>query len=269
MLPYYENRTTDYYAFEWNDPRIWAQHVHHQMEVVYVVRGEVDVTIDFQSRQSYKGDMAVVFPHCAHGYTIAHDCPPDTRFRGIMVSSALAGDFSEALSQHFPRQPFISAKDMGTDAAYALHQLFMERHYFRPQVAKSYLQLLLSLIWPKLDVTIDAKQQLDDTAHRAIQYVMEHYRQPLQARMVSKALGISPSHLARIFSNRLHMGFNEYVNQLRIQSAQDMLRSTDRPIIDIMLQTGFENQSTFNRVFRDIHGISPREYRHKTRKIVS
>lgn len=263
MQPYYENRATDYYAFEWNDPRTWAQHLHHQMEVVYVVSGEADVTIDFESRRLYTGDLAVVFPHCVHGYTIAADCPPGTRFWGIMATPTLAGDFEEALSRSLPRCPFVSAEKIEEEAVYALQRLFRERRLFRPLVAKSYLQLLLSLIWPALDVTVDRKKQVDNTPHQAIRYVMEHYRQPLQARMVSAELGISPSHLARIFSTRLHMSFNEYVNQLRIQAAQDMLRSTTYPITEVMLKAGFESQSAFNRIFREILGVSPREYRQR------
>ena len=112
-----------------------------------------------------------------------------------------------------------------------------------------------------MEVSSASKQQRDDTAHRAIRYVVEHYRQPLQAKEVARELEISPSHLARIFSTRLHMGFNEYVNRLRVQAAQDLLQSTSRPVTEIMLDTGFESQSTFNRAFREIYGVSPRVYR--------
>ena len=79
-------------------------------------------------------------------------------------------------------------------------------------------------------------------------------------------LGVSTSYLARIFSRRLHMSFNDYINRLRVQAAQDLLRSTDRPVTEVMLEVGFESQSTFNRVFRDIQGITPREYRQQTRQ---
>ena len=62
------------------------------------------------------------------------------------------------------------------------------------------------------------------------------------------------------------MSFNDYINRLRVQAAQDLLRSTDRPVTEVMLEVGFESQSTFNRVFRDIQGITPREYRQQTRQ---
>lgn len=267
MLPYYENRLTDYYAFEWDRPFSWPQHLHHHMEVVYVVEGEVEVTIDFQSRRMRAGDLAVVFPHCVHGYTIADDCPPGTLFWGIVAAPTLAGDFTEELFRYLPNHPFVSAESIPDEALYALQRLFMERLRFRPLVAKSYLQLLLSLIWPVLDVTADKQAQwLDDIPHQAIRYVMEHYREPIQARTVAEALGISPSRLSRIFSTRLHMGFNQYLNQLRIQAAQDLLRSTACPIIEIMLQVGFESQSNFNRVFREASGVSPQEYRRRAQR---
>lgn len=266
MLPYYENRAADYFHFLWHGAYTWPQHLHHHLEIVYVVNGVADVTIDFQTQRLHTGDLAVVFPNCVHGYTIPDDCPEDNIFWGLMLAPALAGDFAEALSQSLPRHPFLSAAEMGDKTAYALQQLFEERHNIRPAVTKAYLQLLLALIWPLLDVTADKTQRLDDTPHQAIRYVVEHYRQPLQAKTVAAALGISQSHLARIFSSRLHMGFNDYVNQLRVQAAQDMLRSTNRPITEIMLDTGFESQSTFNRAFREALGVSPRAYRQQMQK---
>lgn len=261
MLPYYENRTNEFFSFTWRGKNGWPQHLHHQIEIVFVTTGFADVTIDFRTRRLYSGDLAIVFPHCVHGYQISADCPPDNLFWGIMVVSHLIGDFNNLMSQHLPREPFVSAETLGKEGAYVVQQLFKERSNQRPFVTKAYLQLLLALIWPALNVIQEKEQRLDDTPHRAIRYVVEHYRQPLQAKEIAAALGITQSHLARIFSQRLHMGFNDYVNRLRVQTAQDLLRSTNRPITEIMLDVGFESQSTFNRAFREIHGCSPREYR--------
>lgn len=261
MLPHYENRANDYFAFEWHSPHPWSLHLHPQLEILYVEEGEIDVTVDFQTRRLRNGDVAVAFPHCVHGYEAPDGQRESGHFCGLVIMPELAGDFCELLSQHFPHQPFLTADKLSEESRYALRQLFAEREHFRPLVAKSYLQLLLACIWPALEAVPDNDQHQKDTPHQAIRYVMEHYRQPLQAKEVAAALHISPSHLARIFSTRLHMGFNEYVNRLRVQTAQSLLRSTNHPITDIMLDTGFESQSTFNRAFREIHGVSPREYR--------
>lgn len=266
MLPYYEKRPQDFFAFEWRDRFSWSLHLHHQMELIYVEQGSVHVTVDFQSQWLHKGDLAVIFPNCVHGYQVPDSGGSPIHICGMVVSPSLAGEFQESLSQFTPHTPFISSAALGEEAAYAVRQLFRQRNGFKPIIAKSYLQLLLAYIWPVLSLVQDKNHRMENIPARAIQYVMDHYRQPLMAKEVAAHLGITQSHLARIFSQRLHMGFNEYVNQLRVQTAQDLLRSTDRPITDIMMEAGFESQSTFNRAFREIHGVSPREYRRQAQK---
>ena len=261
LLPHFENRAADYYAFDWVGPQTWAQHLHYQLEMVYVEKGMLDVTIDFQTWHLRAGDLAIIFPYCVHGYHIDPDCAPDNHVLGIMALPPMAGEFEERLPVQLPQSPVLTGDQLNEEIIQAWYRLFIEREHYRPMIAKFYLQLLLALLWPLMEVSSASKQQRDDTAHRAIRYVVEHYRQPLQAKEVARELEISPSHLARIFSTRLHMGFNEYVNRLRVQAAQDLLQSTSRPVTEIMLDTGFESQSTFNRAFREIYGVSPRVYR--------
>lgn len=267
MNPFYENRSTEYYAFDWEKPFAWPQHLHHHIEIIYVVHGEAEVTIDLQPDTLRQGDLLLAFPYCVHSCAIPDNCLPGTHVRGMLLALSLTGNFAETLLKSQPRHPIIRAEECSAEITFALEHLLDEQDHFRPQIAKSYSQLLLALLWPLLDVVTVNERSADD-AYRAVRYVIEHYREPLQARMVSEALGISPSRLARLFSSRLHIGFNEYLNQLRVQAAQDLLRSTSDPIIDIMMKTGFENQSTFNRVFHDMLGVSPREYRQKQQEPV-
>lgn len=263
ILPYYEKRPTEYYAFEWRGLYSWQLHLHQQLELLFVENGTVLVTIDYQTQRLHTGDLAVIFPNCVHSYHVPEDAGPDNQLFGMVIVPQLAGDFCEPLSQYVPQSPIITADRLGQEATYAVRRLFEQRGAFRPIMVKSYFQLLLACIWSELSPVQDKNHRFDDVPYRAIRYVMEHYRQPLLAKQVAAELGITQSHLARIFSQRLHTGFNEYVNKLRIQMAQDLLCTTNRPITDIMLDTGFESQSTFNRAFREIHGISPREYRRR------
>ena len=79
--------------------------------------------------------------------------------------------------------------------------------------------------------------------------------------MLAQALNVSPFQLSRVFSERLHMGFNEYLNALRVDYARELLRETDLPITQLAFECGFESQRTFNRAFREQTGQSPRQFR--------
>ena len=202
LLPHFENRAADYYAFDWVGPQTWAQHLHYQLEMVYVEKGMLDVTIDFQTWHLRAGDLAIIFPYCVHGYHIDPDCAPDNHVLGIMALPPMAGEFEERLPVQLPQSPVLTGDQLNEEIIQAWYRLFIEREHYRPMIAKFYLQLLLALLWPLLDVVTVNERSADD-AYRAVRYVIEHYREPLQARMVSEALGISPSRLARLFSSQL------------------------------------------------------------------
>ena len=59
------------------------------------------------------------------------------------------------------------------------------------------------------------------------------------------------------------MNFNEYLNRVRIQKAQELLRIREIRMTDISLMVGFEDQSYFTRVFRRMTGTLPRAYRER------
>ena len=150
MLPYYEKRPTEYYAFEWRGPYSWQLHLHQQLELLYVENGTVLVTIDYQTQRLHTGDLAVIFPNCVHSYQVPEDAEPTNRLFGMVIVPQLAGDFCEPLTQYVPQAPIITADRLGQEATYAVRRLFEQRDAFRPIIAKSYLQLLLAYIWSEL-----------------------------------------------------------------------------------------------------------------------
>ena len=97
-----------------------------------------------------------------------------------------------------------------------------------------------------------------------ISYISEHFCEPLSLEILSKELGVCRFYLSRIFTQVLHTGFHEYVNTLRIDQAKKLLENTRDSILDVAIQCGFQNQQTFNRVFKEICGITPSAFRKNT-----
>lgn len=73
--------------------------------------------------------------------------------------------------------------------------------------------------------------------------------------------GVSEAHFARSFKDAFGVPPHRYLLTRRIERAKALLRDTDMPIIDIMMETGWQSLGTFGRVFRDITGQSPSELR--------
>jgi YesN/AraC family two-component response regulator len=126
--------------------------------------------------------------------------------------------------------------------------------------AHGYLNGVIAEILSSLE--LEKNEQIEnDISKRVLEYCSEHFTEKITVRSVSEALFISQSYVSKVFSKKLCYSFREYINLLRIDKAKHLLETTDEKILDIMLDVGFDNQSSFNRVFLDLVGVSPKEYK--------
>lgn len=245
----------------------YTPHIHSHLEIMHVARGEMDVTVDEQSYHLKTGDMVVVFPHHPHSF----ETMPAPEKRGeavtvVVVNPQLAGDYAEQIFSTAPTCPVIRKEQLESDMLYAIDQLLYyseltspERYH--PSIAKSYTQLLLARIWPMLAVEPAANAMLHSATYKAIQYMRQHFQEPLSLESVADALNISKRQVSRLFSDTIHIGFHQYLLDLRTEHAKNLLQNPQIPITEVAYQAGFESQRTFNRAFREFYGVSPREYR--------
>ena len=77
---------------------------------------------------------------------------------------------------------------------------------------------------------------------------------------LSRECGRSTVYLSQIFPKYLHLTFGEYLRSIRIEKATSMLSGKNISLSQVALETGFSDQSHFNRCFKRIHGITPGEY---------
>lgn len=97
--------------------------------------------------------------------------------------------------------------------------------------------------------------------HRAKLYIQDNLARPLQLNEVAAYLHISGRHLSRIFSIEMKQSYTNYIQELRIQSAEHLLKSTDISIKKIAELCGFSSVHYFTNVFQHKKGITPGKYR--------
>jgi AraC family transcriptional regulator len=93
------------------------------------------------------------------------------------------------------------------------------------------------------------------------EYIDVHLEKDLSVEELASHLGISPSYFARSFRSSVGLAPHAYVMRRRLLRAQELLASTDLPLIDIALATGFADQSHFCRRFHEMTGVPPRTFR--------
>ncbi|MCP4129590.1 MAG: response regulator [bacterium] len=103
--------------------------------------------------------------------------------------------------------------------------------------------------------------QTEEKIEKVIDFIKENYVADISREGLAAAVDLSPDHLGRIFKKHTGKKISEYINELRIKDAADKLRHTDKAIVSIAHETGFECLRTFNRSFQKIMGTAPSDFR--------
>ncbi len=105
-----------------------------------------------------------------------------------------------------------------------------------------------------------------DDIFNALRYIEEHYNEKLSVPEVAQLFALSPSYFRYLFKSITMQTFVEYLNNIRILKACELLCRTDRKVLDISLDTGFNNIKHFNEVFKNATGLTPLQYRKQNKK---
>ena len=99
------------------------------------------------------------------------------------------------------------------------------------------------------------------TILRARQYIREHSSQALTLDEVANYCYLSKSHFCKIFKTETGMTFKAYLNQQRIESAKNLLKTSSLKNYEIAETIGFDDPSYFHELFKKSVGMTPTEYR--------
>jgi YesN/AraC family two-component response regulator len=96
---------------------------------------------------------------------------------------------------------------------------------------------------------------------KAQRYIWDNYTRKISLDEISKASGVSSPYFSSIFKEEMGENFSSYLNRLRIGRAMLLLTETIKPLHVIAGQCGFEDQSWFSKIFKNLTGVSPGKYR--------
>lgn len=102
-----------------------------------------------------------------------------------------------------------------------------------------------------------------EVMHEIVAYVENNYQNDIYLDFVADRFNLSPKYLSRAFKKYTNVRFVDYLNEIRISHAKELLNTTDETIMDIAKQVGFNSRNTFYRVFKNSQGVTPAEYRSK------
>lgn len=231
-------------------------HMHRQVEIFYVLDGQIDITIAGQTKPLTAGMLSVAFPDVIHRtYTPSH-----SRALMLIFDPDMLPDFYQEFSSLLPKDAFLEETDVPPCLCQNLEaalQCLQEDKDLR--MAKGYLTLFLGHLFQKLELSAQ-KTAKSDICQDIVRYLYAHYLEDISLSSLSAATGYSKYHISHIFREKLGCTFSDYLGRLRAGHAMRLLSGSDLSIMEICYASGFNSQRTFYRNFERIYRMSPRQF---------
>lgn len=107
-----------------------------------------------------------------------------------------------------------------------------------------------------------------DRLSNVYKYVQNNFKDNISLSVIAKISNLTPQSFCRLFKKRTGKSFVEYLNEVRVAAACKYLLDTDWSISEIAYHSGYKTVSNFNKLFKNLTGISPKMYRMKAETVL-
>jgi len=239
-------------------------------EVVYMLRGESEITHEGKSYLCRAGDTVLFEPfqmysaHCLSAervqYVYLH-----FSVEPYLLQQELAGMLRGDGSPVYSGRPFSSFHFMYENLCSAEEQR-LEGHALLLQLALQ--RTLLAMVHQRRDLTVRYEPPRFDSRQteiigEAVSHVLNHMDEPVRVAQIAQDIGVSENKMYKSFMDVLHVSPSRYFLQIKIKRARELLRQTDLSVEEISVATGFSSAFHLSRTFKEILGVSPSQLRHQ------
>lgn len=245
-------------------------HIHYQLELIYIIQGSLELTIHDKHRILKQDDMALIFPNQIHYGTDQKDL----QILFFLFRPDYVSDIKKVLINKEIEEPYFSRSMLCGLSQRIITELIKLKRFdniktesgdlYRYNAYRGIILFLISDIISKSNLIPSDNQINISSVQLILDYIEEHYTEDLSLAVLSKDIGISRTQISRIFSNKIHLSFSEYINQRRLESAHNLIIKTDLNITEIMYQSGFKSERNFYRKFKTTYNQTPLQMRNSS-----
>lgn len=239
-----------------------VERIHQFPEIVCVMAGEVEITVDGMPERARAGDIAVITPFRIHSFKTPEYCKI---WIGV-ISSDFAEDFlsGDSIYNSGDTAVFTPTKSLFD---YLCEHL--PPKYDNPTVlegdAVTYrkVKALVYSVFEEYTRTVPQtkKSVRGDALSSTLLYMSEHFAEDISLVSVAEALGYTPTYISHCISVIPGMNFRKLLNSLRVDRAKLHILKGNLKLTDVAFECGFSGERSFNRAFLEVTGMTPSEYR--------
>ena len=235
----------------------WDFHFHKNFEVIYVIKGSVECTINNKSDIINSGEFSMCLSNEIHS--------------GRAIGDAVFWTFifSQDYVQSFARQTKGKEGDGFKFTCIEPVRKYLEAVFMSDEKQSFFIQksCLYALCNEYLNcVTLtDKKNTKSEAMTEIVEFISQNYMNNIRLVDVSEMLNYDYHYVSRLFHQLFNMSFNAFVNICRLEKAVELMEKGEYKLIDVAYESGFQSIRTFNNCFKNYYGINPTEYKRSGR----
>ena len=130
------------------------------------------------------------------------------------------------------------------------------------------LQAIFLLLQYSKKITKKEKEQHSEKLKSVLDYIGEHYAEPISIAELAELCYFSEYHFMRFFKKHMNMTCVEYMNNFRLEKAVELFEQAHLSILEVSMSVGFRNLSYFHRAFKKKYGMTPLTFINKLKNTV-
>jgi len=223
------------------------------IDLTYVTKGEATYTINNEKITVKTGDLLCI-PKGSERYAIS-DTPAEFE---CLAANFTIHDLTSGKDIDVPL-PLVSAAGVHGDIiSYyrRLNEIWLSRPSGYIMCVRAYLMLILQRFLTILMYEINT-HQFDPRVKKAIRFITDNYADSLNISTVAEAVSLNPVYFGALFKKETQVTFRDYLNTIRLNQAEDMLRSGKWNVSEVAQYCGFTDVFYFSRLFKKYKGVPP------------
>ncbi len=258
MNAFLERGIPDFRCFESRRVRFPA-HLHRHVELVLVLEGNPVAYADGEQCVLAPGDAFIAFPNQVHSYD-----PPTAEERAcvLIIEPELITEFEPLLFDSVPKTSHL--RGIADETMHNICTRLRELQHVHGLLELTERRALLLLLFGRILSHCELVQPSTDASSAfkgVVRYCMQHYAEEISLSVLERELHVSKYYVSHLFSEKMRLGFNDYINSLRVSHACRLLRQEGAAITAVSEAVGFATVRTFNRAFQKEMGMTPSEYK--------
>ncbi len=247
-------------------------HIHDsdEIEIMILLEGSADCSINGKFYEIKKGDVAFITPYQSHTYS--HKKTVDTL--SFIIGREFYHEFYRFFINHILHNPVINISSDTTrimdNITALLYDLSLDNK--DSTIIEGHALIIIRKLIKILtfENTNQSNFNIKNNFLLAAQkYCSENYAQNITIKELAQIVNVHPNHLSATFNKHFGISPVKYLNICRLRRACEMLNNSDLSTTEIAMRCGFQSVRTFNRTFKSELNCTPREYKKRKDNVVN